>query len=1794
MTPKESKPKSPPATTEEGNAAQCATPFEISSKLQTALQVRFKLTESQIRVYTALLIMGQLTADGISNYSGVPMVKVRSTLETLEKKQLIKPLPGVVTRYRAFAPYQELSKEVQTFSKDTQKSWKELQKLQSKTLSEIHDELQLMTRQVRSALENLNERQGIALNEAAMATNIVLSNVAETLQKSLNSLSSLSLDEISEQNTSTQQALNSLIDEGISHLDDAQKLALEDATKAISAHQEDSKQWISATADQLLARVTESKQQISTHLDGAKILLQRTMDTGRNAVNTEITSQKEGLAESTEETAVTLTSDIDAYTKETNLVFDTSQKEITQALQKLKQDLTTLMQETWTQQTQSLSNLVSQLEQSIKKENRRFAKQTDETTATMDSTIKSSLDTSEQIIEGLFQDLKKAHNHSSLELRRLHKEAEETVTKWPPSSLSYGQFSKIRNSVSTLLEQVKTEHDALLENASQSISSEMRDSYLAQLVEVQTLLQSLIAESKTQKRALTSNFKSISNQIGRRLKRRLRTIQKASEAFLSDFRSQMELQEEQHHALSNKMQKLLRTEAAASINALEMTASQLGKYAANQLKYAQGAIKQSAADNRAQATREQKVIDTHSRAFKGALTKITNKTASDLQKELAKLENIVRQYSEGIESTADKLRTEQILKVETVIEKYQPAIPEIQTTRDRALGRAIRSLTSQLTKRDQEIIGAFNTVLLEDIPIQTLTALNEYQAFLQRKKGNLETQAITASDSVIAKQLTATKLKSFNTQITKQLSTKLDALSASFQESLATQQSVQDEQSDTALGLARDEFVERYSQQISNYNELAANSFNMQMKPLLRDCKTKISRQTKREKQIDKLCEQTLEKLLELPKTVLAREKKTARDKITKELETIFQDFRAKLVTQTNREKQITQIIQSSLESLEALPRTILSGVSEQHIDQHISDLLTIFVEYQTALERQHLTNRKRISAEFQTLLKQIVQADYAKSLKTQLNKLLKKSSGEVLEAYRIRLSNEIVSVEVQAEDVFQTQLVKQLRTQFKPKLREYSTTQIPSASEPVRTLNKKLTEIIQKYDSNSRSLVEKYWFPLTKIIDDYSAVVAGNLTALNTATGTAIDQATVNLNTSLTNFEDDTNNLLTITVQAFNREKSGINDQINKSITEMQEDCIAQFIEIQTLLETLSGEISSQKDATTAKLATMKDEIENSTTTNLTTIQESADTFVENVQTELQTQEARVNNLKKNVQDLIKKQGGTLIESVDKIQTRLTEFSKTEIPKAQNLIEEIGQTCATRIDEQRITINQLLETFADNLTEETDDYVSTLRQELVQLQTVISKLVEKIGETTVTIDSELNEQIEENRVNLLNALNAQQTALSTETSATLQSYIEQSRMIQTQLHKGLRRIATEGKETLEQKQTELKVKIDNTVAQNLSKSEATNQSRQEALQMKSQTMITQLGENLTAFGNGITTSSDQISESLTSMLTNSQTELDKLFTVTREGIDENHLALQNEIGQDVETALQSQTKATDLTQTRLKRATQDSVRRMQESLQNFKSTASTELLQKSKTMSDTIDQVLDNAQEGLVTQTQQTGRRISRTLSKERQTLKTEYQNLAKEITARAKTAETTAINILQLFSAQTLPTLDQLRTRASQTEEILIGLWDTLTKMEPAEAERTWRIVTCQGIENHLLDMFRRVDETITLVYPSFDEVPVAELSKIQPQSRVHIITTLDGEKQIASARKLLQQGNIRLWNNPNMEFYGGSRDGEEVLIAPTYGNQGEIVAVVSDQASYIALFNQTLGPRWISASNEIRPRS
>ncbi|UCD76266.1 MAG: hypothetical protein JSV91_04945, partial [Phycisphaerales bacterium] len=892
--------------------------------------------------------------------------------------------------------------------------------------------------------------------------------------------------------------------------------------------------------------------------------------------------------------------------------------------------------------------------------------------------------------------------------------------------------------------------------------------------------------------------------------------------------------------------------------------------------------------------------------------------------------------------TADKFRAEQILKVESVFENYQPEIEKLQNSRDRAIAKAIGSLATRLTKRDKSILDDFNALMVERIPVYGQTALDAYQTIMQKKTATLDAQAQIATESAIPNQLTASELKTIDSAVKMTLRKQIGNVSARFQEFLASQQTLQDTQSETALSLARDELVNVYGQQVSNFTKLLTDSFKTRMTPILRKLRTQINTQTKRETQIDKLFQTTRDKIKAAVKPVVARRAKTVREKLDKDLEAILDNFRTQLGKQTDRESQIEAIFQSTTTKLEAVPEASSSKLSEEKLDGQVANLLAIFGEFQSALKRQHLTNTKSIKAEFQSLLKQLPAASFSGSLKSQLNSLLKKSCKEVLEIYRTKIVAEQTNLEKQAESAYQTALDKQLRTQLQPKLREYSTSQSPPINTSIDEAKALLSDTVKKADANNRALVEKYWLPLTKIIDEYSAAVVANLTALNTATGTAVDQTTANVNTSLTNFEDDSNRLLTVTMQTFDREKSGINEQITHGFTEMQEDCIAQLQETQTLLETLGSEITAQRTAMNEKLETMADEIETTTDSNFATIRDTTNSFVENVQTELLTQAERVENLRKNVQDLIHKQGVALNEGVDRIRTQLVEFSETQIPKTKGNIEEIGKTTVDRIDEHRTAIDQNLDTFALTLSNELESYTTTLQQELVQLQTVTSKLVEKIGEAPDIIDTDLGKETETSKINLLNSIDAHQTALSKDITSIVQSLNEEIQGAQNFLKDNLTRITEEGKNALEQNLTEINTALNKTLDATLTKSETAIQTQLEAVNSKTQLLITQLGENLTIIGGKVNTSSDRLLEAVTSTFTNSQTELSKLFSSSKALIEEEEHALQTEIGQEAEKALQNQTKSVGLTETRLKRATQDSIRRTKESLQGFKGISST------------------------------------------------------------------------------------------------------------------------------------------------------------------------------------------------------------------------------------------------------------
>ncbi|MFX1342767.1 MAG: hypothetical protein ACFFAL_08710, partial [Promethearchaeota archaeon] len=1447
----------------------------------------------------------------------------------------------------------------------------------------------------------------------------------------------------------------------------------------------------------------------------------------------------------------------------------------------------------WTRRTQAFNETVIQMEKALKKDGRRITQGANKATTEMETTINASRKTSVQITNSLFQELQKLLETTSRGFQGLHKEASTTIAQWPPSALTFNQFSKIKSDLATLTEQVKLEHEQILEAASEGLGIEMRDAYLAHLLEMRTLLQSIIKNLSATQNTVQKNFKSMGGQIGRRLKRRLITVQKTTESFLADFQSKIALQEEQSRTLSKRAQKLVNQERNGVLVSLKTIKDQIGQYAQDRIRQTQRAVKQAAAENITKATKTQHIVDKQLRTFNAALNKITKISTAELQKEFSQLEKIVKQYSDGVEATANRLRQEQIAKVETAIAEFQPSITEIRDKRDAAIAKTIQSHSTQLSNRDQKVINGLTTSLSEIIPPIGLAALDGYKTTLKNKQAILETQSAKSAQLAGRKQVTKAALKRINKKIIMSVKTQLDTLLMAFQDFTTKQHAAFNKQSDTIFKKTREEFSSIQDEQIQKLIELICEEFSAQITANFRNCKTKVSRQTRRENQIDTLFQKTVNRVLALLKPRLPKEK-AVRDDLTNELTAILEDFREKLRNQTDREPQISTIFEETISTLQQLPQELLPGLAEQHLNSQVISPQSILVDYQSDLEKQQKDYAKNIATKLKTLHEQLLHAKYSNDLKITLTNLVKKGSSTAVENYQTTLKNSYAGLEILANTAFQNNLEKRLRTQLLEKLREYQDTQAPPVTSTIQALETKLGEALEKYDTRMKTRVDRYWLPITKIMDDYSSNVGANLSALNTATGSAVDQATVNVSTTLANFGDDAGNLLTATAQAFEREKTGFNEQLTQGINEMQEDCLAQLNETETLLEGLVEDISAQETTLTQKMETMSDEIETAADSNLSAIRQTADKFVESVQTESESQTKRVEDLVENMRKLILEQSANVTATISEIQTQLKSFDQNQITSAQGIIENIGQTCASKIDEQRNAIDKHLGTFATTLLDETEDYVSTLQRELIQLQTVASKLVEAIGSTSETIHTESSKLLEMNKVNLLTAIDSQQASLSKESSSVYQSFVEQLSTIQTQLIDQLTQIAEEGKEESLQTSEQIEIAFKESKNQTISKGAELIQAQQSSLTTHNNTLSVQLRETLSALSNSVNATLDQLIELSTSTLSGSQRGLSKIISDTSLAIDEDNEKLKTVFSQDIEQNLQSYAKSHDLINTRLDRATQDNIRHTNEVMQQFEETASTDIQQRNSNILALVQQITDTAEEGLVTQTQQTGRRISQTLSKERQTLKTEYQTLAKEIAARAKSAETTSVNTLQLFSMKTEPILERLRNQATGTEQILAGLWETLSTLQLAEVERTGIVVTCEGVKNHLLEMFRRVNDTVTLVYPSFEEVPIDELSKVNPHSRVHIITTLDGEKHRTSVKKLLQQGNIRIWDNPVMKFYGGSRDGEEVLIAPTAGNQGEIVAVVSDQASYISLFNRTLGPRWISASQEIRLRS
>ncbi|MFX1563858.1 MAG: hypothetical protein ACFFDP_11205, partial [Promethearchaeota archaeon] len=436
-----------------------------------------------------------------------------------------------------------------------------------------------------------------------------------------------------------------------------------------------------------------------------------------------------------------------------------------------------------------------------------------------------------------------------------------------------------------------------------------------------------------------------------------------------------------------------------------------------------------------------------------------------------------------------------------------------------------------------------------------------------------------------------------------------------------------------------------------------------------------------------------------------------------------------------------------------------------------------------------------------------------------------------------------------------------------------------------------------------------------------------------------------------------------------------------------------------------------------------------------------------------------------------------------------------------------------------------------------------------------------------------------------------QQANLEEETSSDYKTTSEGYEKTRNDLIAKLSKNTEKAHQALEKDLSKVTTRLEEIVSQDNTRSEARRDEQKVALTKIITDATAMVTESLSSIDSTINTTLNQTVQTITTTQGNIQDEIGKVLATTTQSIDSETEKMKVGIEQGANKSLQIFSQELELAKSRLSRSTQDVISRTIETLNVIGKSTSTEIQQKVETILESIRQFAITVEDQLVTEAKQVGNRLSRSLGKKRRSLIKETQILAKDVTKTLTKTEENSIAAISTFAEKTEPTLKHIATNAGKAKDILLGLWNALVGIQVSEAERTWHIVTRESVQNHLKDMIHRVKDNITLVYPSLDNVPIEDLKQIEKDRRIHLVTTVDNEKHKTTIQSLLRRGNIRIWHSPSMKFYAGVRDCEEILIAPTHGDPEEIVAVVSDQENYVALFTYNLGPRWISASKEIR---
>jgi len=892
------------------------------------------------------------------------------------------------------------------------------------------------------------------------------------------------------------------------------------------------------------------------------------------------------------------------------------------------------------------------------------------------------------------------------------------------------------------------------------------------------------------------------------------------------------------------------------------------------------------------------------------------------------------------------------------------------------------------------------------------------------------------------------------------------------------------------------------------------------------------------------------------------------------------------------RDKQVAQTLRAPLDQLKKSQRDLLPPLQQALDETVIRHAQTALTDYRTTLTNEQATLHDHATTAFQTTLHKLIQQDLP-ALEQPIQETLFRHAQTALTDYRTTLTNEQATLHDHATTAFQTNLHKVIDQDLLAILTKHAVGGMQPLQDAIEQASAAVQDAVHQADSEAGQQIEASLGNLATAIQQYASANISNLAALNAAINKALDQEFNTLATFVFSFQERAKESLTRATQAVDQECQTLSEGIGTDVSGLSEGCLAQLSQARTMFETLGQELVSGVDTLVHNTEAKASDSDAALDSGLTAFQSAGDALVQDILKEVQLLVGQNQELSQKGQILIRQQVATVAEVVGTASDQLRQFAKNRIPQAKEAARQLGSAYLTTLNGYQTTFEKQLSGLESKVTEACDGYVSALQQELAQLQTAAATMVDHIGQTGQSLDTVLREQIEKSLATYLMTIEEQGTQLHEEVSNAFQATLGSFGKIQDNLLSVLGQDLQNGKTVVEDAVARAGSALEETIRGVGTQSETFGETLRGPLASTIEESTASTGEAFAATQAAINIAFDGLEESVGQTLTGFQNQITAHLTATAQSLNQETDKLENTIKADVASAASALAEGSTQIKDKLDQTGRDVVRRAGELMKSIRDIALAGVEERNRVTTLGVKQFAASVDRSISAQARQTAKQVFTNLKATRQVMKTEGQALAKDSENLLKQTSAATLTLVGAFAENAGPALSRVETGAAELQQTLTKLWDAITEHELSQIERTWRITTKRGVQNHLEDMIRRAHTTITLVYPSLEEAPLGQLVAMPPNCRIHLVTTLNHARNEEALRKLLARQNIRVWDAPKTEFYAGSRDGEEVLIAPISGEPREVVAVASDDSSYVALFNQSLGPRWISGAKEVVPR-